>query len=63
LLKESLAMACAAMTSTTAVAALVSRGVAAKAPAPGGNNNKGVLLMSRKQVVLGVSNGSRVSMR
>lgn len=54
----SLAMACAAMTSTTAVAALASRGVAAKAP----GGNKGVLLMSRKQVALGVSNGSRVTM-
>jgi len=52
------AMACAAMTSTTAVAALASRGVAGKAP-----GGKGVLLMSRKQVALGVSNGSRVSMR
>jgi len=52
-------MACAALTSTTAVAALASRGVT-PAKAPGGN--KGVLLMSRKQVAPGVSNGSRVSM-
>jgi len=57
LLRESVAMACAAMTATTAVAALAPCGVAAKAP-----GGKGVLLMSRKQVALAVSNGSRVSM-